>query len=303
MSSLAADITASRKHEMRSYLGSIRAVYDTALLQNAEIYDIAVDLTKDFRSITDAAILADSRIIKVLRYAVAPSISQMKLGQLFDKKSVKAYEENKLVAGTSTYRELSGIAVKLATFAAGNLDAKRFPWAAGKKVGAPALAKEYAKNWTCSLAADQNAQTKYRNWRKNQQEQAIANALVALGYIKSSYAGVISAATDLNLGEFTSERKVKGRTVQKADFAVRSKKTGKLVLVEAKAVGVELDATKRIKECCDKSGDWRGARPLAAPDVVAVVAGFFNHTVIGNLKASKVTVVWEHRLGDLDAVL
>lgn len=303
MSSLAADITASRKLEMQSYLRSIKAVYDTALLQNADIYDIACGLTKDFRSISGTAILADSRIIKILRYAVAPSISQMKLGQFFDKKTVKNYEENKLVPGTSTYRDLSRIAGKIASFAVGNLDKKRFPWTDGKRVSDLPLAKEYAKNWTCAIAADENAQTKYRNWRKNQQEQAIADALVKAGYIKSSYAGVISAATDLNLGEFTTERKVKGRTVQKADFAVRSKKTGKLVLIEAKAVGVELDATKRIKECCDKASDWRGARALGSPDVVAVVAGFFNRTVIGNLKARKVKVVWEHRLGDLNGVL
>lgn len=303
MTSLNADIAASRKLEMQSYLRSIRAVYDTALLQNADIYDIACGLTNNFRSISGTAVLADSRIIKILRYAIAPSISQMKLGQFFDKKTVKNYEQDKLVSGTASYRDLSRIAEKLASFVVSNLDKKRFPWTDGKRVSDLALAKEYAKNWTCSIAADENAQTKYRNWRKNQQEQAIADALVTAGYIKSSYSGVIAALTDLNLGEFTSERKVKGRTVQKADFAVRSKKTGKLVLIEAKAVGVELDATKRIKECCDKASDWRGARALGSPEVVAVVAGFFNRTVIGNLKTRKVTVVWEHRLGDLNGVL
>jgi hypothetical protein len=303
MSSLATDIAASRKLEMQTYLGSIKAVYSNVLLQNAEIYDIASRLTKGFRSIDAVAILADSRIIKVLRYAVAPSISQMKLGQLFDKRTVKHYEDDKLVAGSATYRELSRIAGKLASFAAEHLDRVRFPWVTGARVSDMALAEEYAKNWTCSLAADQNAETKYRNWRKNQQELSIADTLVTLGYTRSSYAGVISAATDVNLGEFTAERKVKGRTVQKADFAVRSKKNGKLVLIEAKAVGVELDATKRIKECCDKSNDWRRSRALANPYIVAVIAGFFTPTVIGNLRASKVKVVWEHRLADLDEVL
>ena len=59
------------------------------------------------------------------------------------------------------------------------------------------LAREYAKSWTCSIAADQNAQTRYRNWRKDQQEHAIASALVKLGYTKSTYAGIISKHTDI----------------------------------------------------------------------------------------------------------
>ena len=84
---------------------------------------------------------------------------------------------------------------------------------------------------------------------------------------------------------------------------MRSKKTSKLVLIEAKAVGVEIDSTKRIKECCDKSGDWRSAKKLGSPIVVAVIAGFFNETGIANLRASEITVVWEHRLSDLSNVL
>ena len=96
---------------------------------------------------------------------------------------------------------------------------------------------------------------------------------------------------------------MQGRTRQKADLAVRSKRTKRLVLIEAKAVGVEIDSTKRIKECCDKAGDWQSAPRLDAPDVVAVIAGFFNPTGLANLRASKIHVVWEHRLADLGKLL
>jgi hypothetical protein len=83
----------------------------------------------------------------------------------------------------------------------------------------------------------------------------------------------------------------------------RSKKTNKLVLIEAKAVGVEIDSTKRIKECCNKANDWKAGRDLSNPVVATVIAGFFNSTGIRNLLASNISVVWEHRLSDLSNIL
>ncbi len=92
------DIRHSRKYEMRVYLDSMKAMYENALLQNGEVYDIAAALTQDFRSITSNAILADSRIIKILRYAIAPSISQMKFGQFFGISSIGKFENDKVLA-------------------------------------------------------------------------------------------------------------------------------------------------------------------------------------------------------------
>ena len=83
----------------------------------------------------------------------------------------------------------------------------------------------------------------------------------------------------------------------------RSKKTKKLVLIEAKAVGVEIDSTKRIKECCDKANDWKSSDDLANSEVLTVIGGFFNETGIRNLKASNIRVIWEHRLKDLNIYL
>ena len=303
--SLDRDLKQSRDYEMRTYLDSMRAMYDNALAQNGEIYDIARTSTQDFRQITAAAIEADSRIIKILRYAIAPSISQMKFGQFFGMGSIDKFENDRLEAGSAQHNALSKIAAGIAEFATENLDGNRFLWVPNPKtkISDIRLASDYAKGWTCSIAADQNAQTRYRNWRKDQQEHAIASALVDLGYTKSSYRGVVTNHTDIKIGEFTQELKVKGRTRQKADLIVRSKKTKKLVLIEAKAVGVELDSTKRIKECCDKANDWKSGRELDEPVVATVIAGFFTSTGIQNLLASNISVIWEHRLSDLSKIL
>ena len=206
---------------------------------------------------------------------------------------------------TEKHRQLKRIVNKIAHFTKENLDFQRFLWLSSEKIklSDQTLAEQYAKNWTCSIVADQNAQTKYRNWRKDQQEHAIASELVKLGYTKSTYAGIVSEKTDINLGEYTQEMRVQGRTRQKADLVVRSKKSRRLVLIEAKAVGVEIDSTKRIKECCDKSNDWRSSNKLGNPIIVAVIAGFFTEGGIANLRASKIQIAWEHRLKDLSKVL
>ena len=293
------EIKQSREFEMRMYLDSMNAMYNNALAQNGEVYDTASHLTERFANISGDAVLADSRVIKTFRYAVSPSISQMKFGQLFGLTSISEFENDKVAAGSAKYRKLETIANEIAAFTRKNLDQSRFIWLADAHLGSE-LAFEYAKKWTCSLAADQNAQTTYRNWRKTQQELAIVEKLVSLGYVKSGHSGIIDNKTDINIGEYTQENKVRGRTIQKADIVFRSKRTHKLVLVEAKAVGVELDATKRIKECCDKANDWASAANLQQPQVVAVIAGFFNTRVIGNLEASRVHVVWEHQLSGIE---
>ena len=293
------DIAQSREYEMRMYVNSMKAMYENALEQNGELYDIAFDLTKAFSNISGKAVLADSRVIKAFRYAVAPSISQMKFGQFFGLTSIDRFENDKVSEGTAKYRDLGKIADKIAIFATKNLDRRRFIWLANNKLKSD-LAFDYAKKWTCSIAADQNAQTAYRNWRKAQQEQAIVAKLVSLGYVKSGYSGVIESQTDINIGEYTQEIKVKGRTIQKADVVFRSKRLKKLVLVEAKVVGVEIDATKRIKECCDKANDWASGKKLQSPEVIAVIAGFFTSRNIANLEASRVHVVWEHRLSGIE---
>jgi len=295
---LSSDIAQSREYEMQKYLSSMTDLYSNAVTQNGEVYDIAHELTNAFSNITESSILEDSRIIKTLRYSIAPSISQMKFGQFFDLKSIAKFENDKVVKGTAKYKELVTIAGQIAAFANKHLDTSRFIWLADDSLRNN-LAYSYAKKWTCSMAADQNAQTAYRNWRKEKQELSIATELVSLGYVKSGYSGVIKQQTDIKIGEYTNEIRIKGRTIQKADVAFRSKKSKRLVLVEAKAVGVEIDATKRIKECCNKADDWASGSGLLGPEIVAVIAGFFTPTNISNLEASNVHVVWEHRLSDL----
>ena len=274
---VAQDIVKSREHEMLVYLALMEAMYDNAFLQNVEIYDLAAGLTDDFRSITADAVLADSRIIRVLRYAIAPSISQMKFGQFFGISSIDRFENQKVANPTAKHRELQAIAPRIATFVTEHLDKSRFRWLEEElEEGLRGLARDYARKWTCSIAADQNAQTRYRNWRKDQQEHAIAGALIDIWNILGLYSAGCRAIPPISRSEsLLKRRESKAGRGERAGLVVRAKVSKKIVLIEAKAVGVEIDSTKRIKECCDKASDWKSCAALGNPIVVAIIGGFF----------------------------
>lgn len=296
------DISISRETEKRAYFTAMKEMYRDALRQNNDIYEIAFALTDEFKEITAESILKDPRIIRILRYSVAPSISQMKFGQMLGIPSVDKFERIGNPVADCASESLNSVAEEMARFFRENLDEQRFPWIANSRQR-DSNSFLFARNWTCALAADQNAQTNYRNWRRSQQELAISSQLVTFGYKMSDFKGVVLRQSDIPVGEYTKEVKVRGRTIQKADIVIRSKKTDGLVLIEAKTVGVEIDATKRIKECCDKASDWKSSAELANPNVAAVIAGFFSERNIENLRKSEVQVVWEHRLQDLGDII
>ena len=69
--------------------------------------------------------------------------------------------------------------------------------------------------------------------------------------MQTTHRGNVERISDINPGSYSKERRVQGRTIQKADLTVRHRDGKRLILIEAKAIGVEIDAYKRVKECCD----------------------------------------------------
>ena len=61
MPELPSDIARSREFEMKTYVNSMHAIYENAVLQNGEVFDIASAATKAFAEITPAAIVSDSK--------------------------------------------------------------------------------------------------------------------------------------------------------------------------------------------------------------------------------------------------
>jgi hypothetical protein len=289
------------------------------------LYDEAVAATADFASLTPRAVQDNPKIVKILRYCLAPVISQMRLGQIVELDSTEGFEER-------GERPTDAQAVCLVRWFTDYLDRERFPWtvpSAGPMAEAERrIAGHYAKLCTVALVSNQNTATKYRNLRKERQERVIAGALEALGLRPQGRlgppptrrprrkkgeppppraprrAGGIDSIDDVQPGHYVKEKKILARSEkrQKADLTARPESSETLYCIEAKAVGIRIDSTKRLKELNDKFTDWtKSTLPITT---VGVCAGFFNDMeLIATIRGRGIPIFFEHDLARLTTFL
>lgn len=184
-------------------------------------------------------------------------------------------------------------AAAIASFVEDRLDSRKVPWLFDE-VADEQTAYEQTRRWICDKIAEQTAETRYRNWRAQRQEDAVHSSLEAAGYTESNHVGTITAPGDLEVGTYVGEQKVAGEDTQKADVVFRPD-TDSLVLVEAKAIGVALDSYEREKEIRDKAAAWEDE--FENTEVVAVVEGGLDESDIRKLQ-NHVDVYFEHRLDE-----
>ncbi|MCC8114350.1 MAG: XamI family restriction endonuclease [Bacteroidales bacterium] len=297
------NLKVSETFETEIYFEMAQKLYGTCASQCEELYHIAIRTTEEFKNVTPEAILEDSRIIKILRYCMLPCQSQMKFGQLLGLSSTSKFEDVKVKPGTVSYRELQKVAIAVCDLFQEYMDKQRFLWL-NVQLNKPQkqLALTYAKNWTCSLIANQNSTTEFRNWRKELQENTAVKQLLEAGYTQVEKRQKISQVEDLLPGQFSRECVVEGINPQKADFVVRLKKSKKLLLIEAKAIGVKLDSHKRLKECREKFEDWRQSFGRKGCETAAFLSGFLTEKGCESLLELGSLIFWEHNKSLYDYV-
>lgn len=291
-------LTKSEKFETDIFFKMSRQLYADCATQCEDLFDICFEKTNGFHNITAQAIVDDSRIIKVLRYCMLPVISQMKLGQLVGLDTTGNMEDSRVMSG-HVMKQLKMIAPKIKALVCEYLDSQRFLWLQTSLSDSEyRLARDYSKKWTCSLIANQNSATSFRNWRKELQESSAASQIVEAGYSSIARRALVSSVDDILPGQFSRESRIKGQSVQKADLVVRLKKSKKLLLLEAKAIGVRIDAFKRIKECREKFQDWKmsfGEKVV----VGTILSGFIPIEEYQTLVDMGALVFWEHQIQSL----
>jgi len=279
----------SQELEEEIFLNQIRTFYDEELEKNKELYDLVADHTNNFRDFDAEIIRQEPNVVKILRYLVKPPISQMKFGQFNGVGSTTNYEDD----DPST--PAKGTAEAMAQFMEQNVDENKVPWLYND-VDADAFI-EVSRDWTCDIIAQSEANTRYRNWRKDVQEDRVAEAINDAGLRHVSHSSTISDIDDLSAGTFVSETKVScPGDDQKADFVARPARD-EILFLEAKAIGVKIDSYKRVKEIRNKESDWRAGFPNAR--VGAAVAGWIPNSQIETLLGDDIEVFWEHRLESL----
>jgi hypothetical protein len=241
----------------------------------------------------------------------------MRLGQLIGLATTDGFEERGLAPTSDQAR-------RLAKWFKDYLNRERFPWLdrPDMKPAERGLAERCAKLWTVSLQSNQNTATDYRTRRKERQELAIAAALDGAGFTfqkdlgspppvvagvkpaKPPRLGGINDINDVRPAHYVKEKKILAgsQKKQKTDLAVRPSAEPKLFCIEAKAVGIKLDSTKRLKELNDKYTDWKAS----ALDIttVGVVAGMFSDAeLVATIRQRELPVFFEHDLSKLTEFL
>lgn len=317
------EMARSEANEERIYKELTLALFRELQTPLKTLYDEMAVATAQLTSLSAEAIQTCPRIVKILRYCLAPVISQMRLGQIIEMDSTEPFEEK----GSRPTPEQ---AARLTQWFQGYLDQERFPWVTNPGMPAVerAIAEHYAKLCTVALVSNQNTATKYRNQRKEKQEQAISAVLGGMGLILQDKLGPaagprlrrkpgdpplprlprrlggINTVEDVRPGHFVREKKILGGSEkkQKSDLTLRPSVEERLICVEAKAVGIRIDSTKRLKEMNDKYTDWAKSRlPVTT---VGVCAGFFNAIeLIATIQKRGIPIFFEHDLNGLEAFL
>lgn len=287
----------SEEYEQSLYFEKSKELYAENVQRTKALFTICARLTNGFRDINGDAIVSDSRIVKILRYCMAPSISQMKMGQSVGMNSTDAFEDERVVNAPrkrAAYQKLCNAAPLIAETVRDRLDEQRFPWLHRDMSSLDyRIALDFACDWTCSLISSENAETEYRTIRKETQEGICSDQIRRAGYEFVEYGSDYSGMGSLLPGQYCDERRVIGHGNHKADFILKLKRSGKLMLIEAKAIGVRVDSHKRMKEVNTKFTAWRqiyGEQAIYA----AFLSGFFKPSLISDLIDEGVLVFWEH---------
>jgi DNA-binding XRE family transcriptional regulator len=286
-------VAESQQLEEEIFLNNIREMYEDKLEEAGEMFEYTANRTDNFRNFEKEVIRENPNIVRILRNLVKPPISQMKFGQFVGVNSTRSYEKEDPTTPNNK------IAQQMAEFVQENIDERKVPWLYDSSINEEEKI-EISKNWVCDTIAQSEATTRYRNWRKEVQENKIEETLQGQGFEYQDI-GRVDDVGDLDHRKYTDECKVSGEDVQKADFAVRTD-SDTVMFIEAKAVGVRVDGYKRVKEIRNKCTDWRNEFGEGA-NVSAVIAGWIPADKAQTLIKTNITTFWEHRLDYLEDYL
>src|SRR5947209_4155111 len=90
------EMARSEADEERTYKDLTLALFRDLQAPLKTLYDEMSAATAHLTALTPRAIQNNPRIIKILRYCLAPAISQMRLGQIIEMDSTEGFEERRM---------------------------------------------------------------------------------------------------------------------------------------------------------------------------------------------------------------
>ncbi len=172
------------------------------------------------------------------------------------------------------------------------LDRVRFPWI-GEEREPTEAERERAIVATAAMIATQKVQTARRNEAKDEQEEAVAEALTRNGFTQVPTRVIQNVSHFPGVGEFCRESDFGGR---KADLIVRIW-DGRVLPIECKVSNSSTNSVKRLNnDAAAKAEVWLKAFGTATVIPAAVLSGVFKLRNLESAQARGLTLFWAHRL-------
>lgn len=236
----------------------------------------------------DAAAMAD--IVKddtqrtVFRYLAAPPVSEDDLKTLAE----TGLSQAALRRDPEQARRIRDTVLQV-------IDPHRFPWIAAGRSASEAERSQAVVS-SAALIATRKVETARRTAAKDQQEKAVKEALLELGFLEVPAREIPMLDAAPGPDEFCGECSFGGT---RADLVARLT-DGRIVPIECKASNSAVNSFKRVNhEALGKARTWIDGFGRRHVVPVAVIDGVFNPANLATAQSEGLTLVWCHRLDDL----
>lgn len=244
-----------------------------------DLIEGTVDLTDLHAQAVD--LLTQPDFLTAIRYLASPAISE---------------DDLKVLANTSLSRKIlttqPAAAQRIIDTILLGLDRNRFPWVSEQREPTEAE-RGAAVISTAALIATQKVQTARRNSAKEEQENAVADALVDNEFVEVDRRHVQNSADLPEAGEFCRESLFGTR---KADIIARLW-DGRAMPIECKVSNSATNSVKRLNnDAAAKATTWN--HEFGTNNVVptAVLSGVFKIHNLRSAQADGLTLFWAHDL-------
>jgi hypothetical protein len=268
-----------REERMKEPLEAYLQIFD----HYAGVVEELLEMTVDLSEITQnpEQVLTDRNLLYAVRYLAGPIISKDDLVILADTS----------IASTVLRKDPGKMQDVLETVLLG-LDRRRFPWIAEERE--PSEAERYAAVVaTAALIATQRVRTQRANESAAEQQEAVIDALKAIGFAEVPRRVVSTLRDAPGAGEVCRSGMFGGRD---ADM-VAGLWDGRTLVIECKVSNSSSNSLKRLNnDTAAKAEQWIRDFGRRQVTPIAVLSGVFK---LHNLQAAQgvgLMIVWAHRL-------
>lgn len=262
--------------------------YLEAFEVSRDAIDTLLESTLDLTELLDKAVdvLSDTQLSSAVRYLAGPPISADDLKTLADDASLTP----------SRLRADPEMAKKVIEVVLLGVDRMRFPWLSENRE--PTEAERYgAVVATAALLAQRSVMTGRANESKDEQEQAIRDALLSWQFEEVPRRSIHNISDAPPVGTFCSESLFGSR---KADIVARLY-DGRVMPIEAKVSNSSTNSVKRLNnDAAAKARQWIQEFGTSNVVPVAVLGGVLK---IHNLRSAQdndhLTIFWVHNLAPM----